>query len=59
MTWSKPLPAALNGSSVMGDVGFSAVGWYFARAILPHVKGAAVGLIMATMGGTAIEVSTN
>jgi hypothetical protein len=55
MRWSKAQPAALNGTSVMGDAGFSAVGWYFARAIQPHVNGAAVGLVMATMGGTALE----
>jgi sialate O-acetylesterase len=54
LPWSRPSPAALAGASVMGDGGFTAVGWYFARHLQASL-GVPVGIVMSTYGGTALE----
>jgi hypothetical protein len=47
LPWSRPSPAVLSGASVMGDAAFSAVGWYYARALSAEM-GVPVGMVMAT-----------
>ena len=54
LPWSRPSKEVLSGVSVMGDAAFSATGWYFARA-LNKALNVPIGIVMATMGGTAIE----
>jgi hypothetical protein len=50
LPWSRPSAAALGGASVMGNAAFSAVGWYYARALSAQL-GVPVGMVMATYGG--------
>jgi hypothetical protein len=47
LPWSRPSSAVLRSSSVMGDHAFSAVGWYFARALVARLR-IPVGIVMAT-----------
>ena len=54
LPWSRPSPEVLAGSSVMGNAAFSATGWFFARQLNRELE-VPIGMVMATMGGTALE----